>query len=125
MNGDNNIGSFNVGTMNVPLPCNGTTPVDTINGGVGCTTVTPLNLFPKTVVHAGETSTPTATVGQFLPITPVVVSERIIQLTTAQYTTLQEQMQALQAKVNGRVRTRRPPRVPNIRSDNPQVTNSR
>uniref|UniRef100_A0A803P7R4 Uncharacterized protein n=1 Tax=Cannabis sativa TaxID=3483 RepID=A0A803P7R4_CANSA len=103
-NGNNNTSSFNVGTMNLPFPGNGENPVDTINGGVGRTTVTPLNLL-ETANHAGETSTPVATIGHFPPITPAVVSEGIIQLTTAQYTTLQEQMRALQAKVIGRVKT--------------------
>uniref|UniRef100_A0A803NUC6 Uncharacterized protein n=1 Tax=Cannabis sativa TaxID=3483 RepID=A0A803NUC6_CANSA len=71
-NGDNNKGSFSVGTMNIPLPGNGTTLVDIINGGVGGTTVTPLNLFHETTGHGGETSTPAATVGHFLPITPAM-----------------------------------------------------
>uniref|UniRef100_A0A803QDC1 Uncharacterized protein n=1 Tax=Cannabis sativa TaxID=3483 RepID=A0A803QDC1_CANSA len=102
MKGDNNTRSFNVRTMNVPLLGNGTAPVNTINGGVGPTTVTPLNLFLETNGHVGETLTPAATVGKFLSITRAVVSEGIIQLTTTQYTTLQEQMQALQAEVNGR-----------------------
>uniref|UniRef100_A0A803PBP3 Uncharacterized protein n=1 Tax=Cannabis sativa TaxID=3483 RepID=A0A803PBP3_CANSA len=106
--------------MNVPLPNNGTAPVDTINRGVGRTTIIPLNLFPETIIFAGETSTSAATVGQFPPVTLVVASEGIIQFTTAQYTALQEQMHALQAKVNGRVKIRRPPRVPNTRSDNPR-----
>uniref|UniRef100_A0A803QQL4 Strictosidine synthase conserved region domain-containing protein n=1 Tax=Cannabis sativa TaxID=3483 RepID=A0A803QQL4_CANSA len=90
----------------------------------GRTTVTPLNLFPEATGHAGETSTPAATVGHFPPITPVVASEGIIQLTTAQYTTLQEQMRALQAEVDGRVKTRRPPRVLNPCYDNPQPTHT-
>uniref|UniRef100_A0A803NHZ4 Retrotransposon gag domain-containing protein n=1 Tax=Cannabis sativa TaxID=3483 RepID=A0A803NHZ4_CANSA len=70
--GDNNASSINIRTMNVQLPGNGTTPVDTINGGVGRTTITLLNLFPEIAIHVGETSTPTATVGKNLPITPVV-----------------------------------------------------
>uniref|UniRef100_A0A803Q2T0 Retrotransposon gag domain-containing protein n=1 Tax=Cannabis sativa TaxID=3483 RepID=A0A803Q2T0_CANSA len=110
-NGDNNTGSINVGTMNVPLLGNGTALVNTIDGGVGRTTITPLNLFPEIADDAREMSTPAATVGQFPPITPAVVSEGIIQLTTAQYTALQDQMQALLAEINGRTMTRRPPQL--------------
>uniref|UniRef100_A0A803NFD7 Uncharacterized protein n=1 Tax=Cannabis sativa TaxID=3483 RepID=A0A803NFD7_CANSA len=79
-----NTGSFNFGTMNVPLLGDGTNLTNTINGGVGRTNVTPLNLFPEITGHVGETSTPTATVGYFSPITLVVAFKRIFQLTTAQ-----------------------------------------
>uniref|UniRef100_A0A803Q8A2 Uncharacterized protein n=1 Tax=Cannabis sativa TaxID=3483 RepID=A0A803Q8A2_CANSA len=118
-NGDNNTRSINVGKMNVPLPRNGTTPVDAINEGVGWRTVTPLSLFLETAAHVRETSTLAAIAGQFSPITRAVVSEGIIQLTTAQYTALQDQMQALQAEINGRVRNRRPLRAPTTHSNNP------
>ncbi|KAM6578232.1 hypothetical protein CsatB_030069 [Cannabis sativa] len=114
-----NTGFFNVGTMLVPLPGDGANLTDTINGAVGRTNVTPLNLFPETVGHVGETSTPTTIVGHF---TLPVASEGIIRLTTTQYTAKQEQMQALQLEVNGRVRTRRPPRVSYTHSGNPRVT---
>ncbi|XP_060960937.1 uncharacterized protein LOC133031455 [Cannabis sativa] len=85
-NGGANNGSISIGMMNVPLSGARTPPVDVVNGGVGRSNIRPLNLFPETGgPQVGETSTPPATM-HFLPITPAVVSEGIIQLTTDQYT---------------------------------------
>uniref|UniRef100_A0A803NWW4 Uncharacterized protein n=1 Tax=Cannabis sativa TaxID=3483 RepID=A0A803NWW4_CANSA len=124
-NGDDNNGSINVGIMNVPLQVMKRHPSTPSTGEWDGQPLLPSTYSLKLSLMLGKHLHRRPLWGQFSHITPTVVFEGIIQLTMAQYTTLQDQTQALQAEINGRVRTRRPPRLPNTCSDNPKVTNTR
>uniref|UniRef100_A0A803PJL0 Uncharacterized protein n=1 Tax=Cannabis sativa TaxID=3483 RepID=A0A803PJL0_CANSA len=124
---NNNNETINLGIINVPITNSKAPPVDTTVGGRGHTTTTPLNIFPQFLGLVGETSTLVTTLGYFPPITPIPATEGIVLLISTQYTTVQEQMQALEAEITGRnqTHTRCPQRIPNqCRMDNNQVTNS-